>query len=678
MPPGIQWMRDYPERGGFTSIAFFDTLNPPNRIALAGTSTDGAYRFYAVLVDSEGVPIWLRMYGTLDHCETMIRSADGNLFLLGYTNNSPTADYRLMRLSATGQQTGNWSIGSPTSSDYGRAILQHPNGLFYFTGQTAAVSGAANDVQLIRVSTQGQVDWSRTLTEGYSGEGLTIANDSVLFVFATSDSTDSLRGRDIIAFRTDAQGLLDSTRRFAADGEQVCRGALRLSDSLTIIVGATRPYGSGTRYWNMLVVATNDRLDSLWTRVFGGTYDDMALSAAPAVDRDSGFVIAGWTEAPGAGEHRGMLLKLNRMGDSLWSMPQPAGAYGEFHDVLQDAAYRYHIAGRIVTDSEHGLYMVTEPDPHSPGPHPPQQFSLLTPAVHDTIHTDSVVFIWQPSADPDSGDTVRYRLSLSYDTVFTDSTDVVFALLDSPRFVWQRDTDDVRRYWSVEATDLDSHVRLCRERYGEFRLSVPDSTEPFSLTFPDSGQMLPHTFSAFRWQRARDPDPNDTIRYAIHFQIADSVMTMTGLRDTFITVNFAGHPLVQPGDTIGWYVTATSRVPPMTINSRERWTFIVWTENSTEATEIPLEFALHQPYPNPFNAATTLQFVLDRTEDIRLEIFNVLGRHVTTIAAGAHTPGVYTMRWAGNADAGEATSGMYFARLTAGARQRTVKLLLLR
>jgi hypothetical protein len=680
MPPDILFVHEYPEQGGFASIAFYDTLNPPSQIALAGTATEGDYQFYAVLADSLGEPIWARSFGTLDHCETMIKASDGNLFLLGYSTNTFTIDYRLMRLSGTGQQTGNWPMGSSTSADYGRALAEHPNGWLCVAGQAIAMSGGASNTTLIRVSTQGQISWARTLSEGNSGEALTLAGDSAIFVFATSDSVDSLTGHDIIAFRRDTLGLEDSTRRFALSGEQVCRGAVRISESLTIVVGATRSYGSGTRYWNMLVLATNDQLDSLWLRTFGGTYSDMALAAAAATDRDSGIVIAGWNEIPGAGQHRGVLIKLNRAGDSLWSLTQPAGAYGEFRDVRQDAAYRYHIAGRVTPDVEHGLYIVTEPDPHSPGPHPPQQFSLLIPAAQDTVGADSAVFMWETSADPDSGDTVRYRFSLSCDTLFSDSTSLVIAPLDSLRYVWQRDTDDVRLYWRVEAMDLDSNVRLCRERYRELYLSVPDSTDPFSLTFPDSGQMLPNTYSAFRWQHAHDRDGNDTIRYTIHFLTADSEVTMTGLRDTFITVNFAGHPLVQPGDTVGWYVSATSCIPPMTLNSREQWTFIAWTDviNDAEPAEVPLEFALQPPYPNPFNSTTMLKFVLDRTEDIRLDIFDVLGRCVTTLASGVHTPGVYTIPWNGTGASGETASGMYFVRLTAGARQRTAKLLLLR
>lgn len=677
-PPDILFARGYAERGGFAAIAFDDTLNPPRHVVLAGTATVGGFQFYAVRADNEGRPEWTRLYGSQDRCETVIRSSGGYLFLLGYTTANPTVDHRLMRLLPTGQQNGNWTFGGNTSADYGRAILEHPDGWLCITGQATPSGSTVSDVPLIRVSTQGDVSWARTLSAGSSGEALTLAGDTLLFVFATSDSSDTLSGYDLMAFRTDSAGLASSSRRFAAPGEQVCRDALRLSDSLTIVVGATRPWGSGARYWDMLVVATNDSLDSLWSRTFGTGFNDMALSVSLAADRDSGVVIAGWSDVPGTGSHYGVLLKISRAGDSLWSMTQPGETMGEFTDVRQDSAYRYHVAGTVRSGFDYGLYLVTEPDPHSPGPHPPRQFSLTSPAEHDTIRADSIVFVWQAAADPDSADTVRYRLRLGPDTLFADTNSTLFGPLDSTRLVWPADTDDARFYWRVEALDLDGHVRVCRERQWDFLLSVPDSTPPFSLVFPDSGRMLPSPFSVFRWQRARDPDANDTVTYTLHFLAADSELTVPGLRDTFATANFTGNPLIHPGDTVGWFVTAASRVPPMIRESRERWTFITWVNSSDEPLQLPLEFALHSPFPNPFNASTSLRFVLDRTEDIRLEVFDVLGRRVGTLASGVHTPGAYSLLWNGEAETGALSSGVYFVRLTAGARQRTAKLMLLR
>lgn len=678
MPPDVFFMHTYAERGGFSGIVFDDTLNPPEHVVLFGSAVEGGFQFYTIRAGTDGGQEWMRLYGNLDRGKTMLRSSTGLLFQLGYTTENPTVDMRLMRLSSSGQQTGNYAFSGNTTDDYGRALIEHPNGWLCVTGQSIPDGSASGDVRLIRISTQGQISWSRLLTAGASGEALTMSGDSAFFVFATSDSADSVFGSDLIVFHTDSAGLLQSSRRFEIPGEQICRDAVRFSDSLTIIVGATRPYQAGARYWDIVVAATNDSMDSLWTRTYGIPLNDMPLSATATIDRDSGIVIAGWRDEGTTTVHRGMVMKISRLGDSLWTHNVPDEIASEYYDILQDSLFRYHIAGRTLLPMEHGLYLVTEPDPNSPGPHPPRQFSLLAPQAHDTIRLDTAFFSWQTAVDPDSGDTVRYFLRISGDTLFADSSSIEFGPLSDTTYAWAIDRDDVHLNWRVIARDPGGLERICRERYRDFHLATPDSTSPFSLLFPDSGEMLPTTYSQFRWQRALDPDANDTVFYAIRFETADTGMTVTGLRDTFMTMSFSGNPVIQRGDTVTWWVTATSRNPVMSRESRERWTFVSWISDADEPAAIPLEFALFPPYPNPFNSTTTLRFTLDRLDDIRLDVFDILGRRVATLATGVHTPGAYTIPWNGTRDNTSPASGVYFARLTAGERQRTTKLLMIR
>jgi len=83
--------------------------------------------------------------------------------------------------------------------------------------------------------------------------------------------------------------------------------------------------------------------------------------------------------------------------------------------------------------------------------------------------------------------------------------------------------------------------------------------------------------------------------------------------------------------------------------------------------------------PNPFNPTTTLRFALASAADVRLEIYNVRGERVAALVKGTLPAGAHAIRWFGRSDAGVASaSGVYFARLRAGALQRQVKLLLVR
>lgn len=90
---------------------------------------------------------------------------------------------------------------------------------------------------------------------------------------------------------------------------------------------------------------------------------------------------------------------------------------------------------------------------------------------------------------------------------------------------------------------------------------------------------------------------------------------------------------------------------------------------------LPHRFALHQNYPNPFNPSTTIEFDLARRSDVRLEVFNVLGRRVNTLIDGNLPAGNHRSEFAGD---NTLASGVYFYRLEAGDEVATRKMVLLR
>ncbi|PWB75325.1 hypothetical protein C3F09_02890 [candidate division GN15 bacterium] len=93
----------------------------------------------------------------------------------------------------------------------------------------------------------------------------------------------------------------------------------------------------------------------------------------------------------------------------------------------------------------------------------------------------------------------------------------------------------------------------------------------------------------------------------------------------------------------------------------------------------PLVFSLAQNYPNPFNPATQIVFSLPKSGRTTLEVFDLLGRRVTTLVDGPLSSGVHQVAWLGTNARGESVAaGVYFYRLTAGTQSETRKMLLLK
>jgi len=84
-------------------------------------------------------------------------------------------------------------------------------------------------------------------------------------------------------------------------------------------------------------------------------------------------------------------------------------------------------------------------------------------------------------------------------------------------------------------------------------------------------------------------------------------------------------------------------------------------------------------YPNPFNPTTTIRFELEYRTNVRIDVFDVRGRLVDTLADRVFSAGDHEASWDGvDARGARAASGVYFVRLTAQGRVLTRRMLLLK
>jgi photosystem II stability/assembly factor-like uncharacterized protein len=78
--------------------------------------------------------------------------------------------------------------------------------------------------------------------------------------------------------------------------------------------------------------------------------------------------------------------------------------------------------------------------------------------------------------------------------------------------------------------------------------------------------------------------------------------------------------------------------------------------------------------PNPFSRETSFGFALPKTGEVSLQIVDVQGRLVSTLASGPLRAGPHDVRW----DAQQVATGLYFCKLRFGGKVQTLKILCLR
>jgi hypothetical protein len=97
------------------------------------------------------------------------------------------------------------------------------------------------------------------------------------------------------------------------------------------------------------------------------------------------------------------------------------------------------------------------------------------------------------------------------------------------------------------------------------------------------------------------------------------------------------------------------------------------------STEIPKSFLLYQNYPNPFNPVTKIRFditqdVRRETRDVRINIYDAVGREVMILVNEKLSAGSYEVEFDGSG----LSTAVYFYTITAGNYSETKKMFLLK
>lgn len=88
----------------------------------------------------------------------------------------------------------------------------------------------------------------------------------------------------------------------------------------------------------------------------------------------------------------------------------------------------------------------------------------------------------------------------------------------------------------------------------------------------------------------------------------------------------------------------------------------------------PASFKLFQNYPNPFNNSTMIKYHLSQPGELSMEVFNLVGQSIATLAEGFEYAGEKTLSW----NAASLPSGVYYVRMRTPRTIHTRKMLYVR
>ena len=460
---------------------------------------------------------WDRIYGGTDSdlANSVCATLDGGYIFAGYTKSftADSNDAYLVKVDSLGNHYWSRLYGGP-DYDEARSVLQTTHGGYIIAGWTKSFGIGSSNIYLIRTNSQGDTLWTRT----YGGSYINFA-ESLQKTFdggyVISGYTRAHIGdlTDMFLVRIDSLGDTLWTRSFGGADNRTANDVKQTSDGGYILAGGN-PHSGGSEY-DMYLVKTDSLGDTLWTRTYGGSDRDGAVSVLQT--EDGGYIATGYTRSFGAGEGDIWVIRTDLLGDTIWTR-----TYGS-------------------VDNEYATSM------------------------QETLHGGYIIV---GATGTYGGETDLYLIKID------NAGDTLWTLI-----------------YGGEDIDVGTSVDLTN----------------------DGGYII----AGYTWNWETP---------------ADCWLVKTG-PDTAVS----GAPVIQ------------------------------WVSH-------PRDFILHPAYPNPFNPTTTISFDVPFQSHVNLNIYNILGKRIGVLMDRTMPQGIHQVQW----DGSDLPSGIYFVRANAGEFMQTRKVVLLK
>ncbi len=490
------------------------------------------------------------------------------------------------------------------------------NGNLYVTGISSFFGGDC-DISIIKVSPDGQLLWSGVYPGGEGDEGPTdikVLRDGILLVASGWYSGAS---KDILILKISFDGVTMWEERFRRDlftvnGEGK---AYILNNDLYISGFSSYPNSYAD---DIVLLKYGFGSGQSWIRYFD-IYEDDSKGYDIAGDDSYLYVVgAGKTTVDYA-----IILKYDFNGNLIWyrfyQVPYPPGIFP--HIKLDNeniyVIYSTDATGRVIKYNKNG----------------------------DFLWARTQGSTWLPSFDIDN----RYIYTCGYG----ESGIVKVYDLDGNDVFYDYEPGLGRFYYILKNNNnvittgefyipevlLDAiTIKYNVQPEGDFELSRPISKLVYSNTeVTDKNNLTKPKSQMFTG-----------------FDSCDSSSSIGPFGEIYRTTN----------NGLNWYVIGKSKEDGDSKLS----------VNDDNTSTIPDKFKLSQNYPNPFNPNTHLRIEIPELRYVRLTVFDILGREITTLVNQQLSPGKYEVEF----NAENYPSGVYYYRLTSGNYSETKKMILLR
>jgi hypothetical protein len=276
---------------------------------------------WLVKTNSMGDTLWTKTYGGNkdENVSCVQQTSDGGYILFTESDSFDPTYWKvwLIKTDATGDTSWTKLIGE-SKHYFVQSGLEISGGDYIFVGYHKASGAGQEDLWLVKTDASGDTIWTKTYGggEGDLSSSIKQTNDGGYIISASTKSFGA-GDYDCWLIRTDASGDTIWTKTYGGTNSDYANSVQQTSDNGFILAGATRSFGTANNYNDVWLIKTNSLGDTIWTKTFGGSYHDGALSVQQTLD--GGYILVGYTGSFGAGNNDVWLIKTNASGDTLWT-----------------------------------------------------------------------------------------------------------------------------------------------------------------------------------------------------------------------------------------------------------------------------------------------------------------------------------------------------------------------
>jgi Zn-dependent metalloprotease/predicted secreted protein len=270
---------------------------------------------------------WAKIYsGPSDGTEQPadIRQTSDNGFIVAGNTSSFGAgntDYWVMKLSSTGTVEWEKTYGGPLE-DKAYAIEKTIDGGYIVAGESRSfkTGDSGSDIWILKLHSDGTVDWEKN----YGGTGTEHVKSVITTVDAQGNPNGYLvigstysfgaGATDIWLLKLRTDGTVEWERTYGGSNYEFGRSGQQTPDKGYIVVGDTQSFGAGGRDVWVLKLTSDGAIE--WQKTYGGTGTEMPFSIELATD--SGFVVGSYTTSSGSGGYDMWIIKLDESGTVVW------------------------------------------------------------------------------------------------------------------------------------------------------------------------------------------------------------------------------------------------------------------------------------------------------------------------------------------------------------------------